>query len=91
MADVFVLEHERDRPTFRPYDVDDHGAIRRKRVAFESNRAESSGRNFHNVVIPPGLGLEVLARVDRGVVLVSGAVVVERKSFRRRLDTQDCE
>jgi hypothetical protein len=29
--------------------------------------------------------------VDRGVVLVSGAVVVERKSFRRRLDTQDCE
>src|ERR1017187_2460839 len=74
---LFVLEDQGDRLVLRPYDADHHGAIRGKGVAFESNRAGLRGRHLQNVVIPPGLALEVFAGMNRGVVLGVGDVAVE--------------
>ena len=74
---LFALEDERDRLLLGPYDADHHGAIRGKGVAFDSNRTGLRGRHLEDIVIPPGLGLEVFAGVNRGVVLAVGKVAVE--------------
>jgi len=58
---LFALEDEGDRLALRPRDDDRHGAIGRKRVAFQSNRAGLRRRHLQDVVIPPGLALEVFA------------------------------
>src|SRR5208283_5488327 len=74
---LLVLEDEGDRLVVRPDDADHHGAIRGKGVAFECNRARLRGRHLQNVVIPPGLTLEVLAGVNRGVALTVREVPVK--------------
>ena len=74
---LFVLEDESDRLVFRSFDADQHSAIRGKDVAFESNRTGFGGRYLQDVMIPPGLALEVFAGVNRGVVLTVGDVAVE--------------
>jgi hypothetical protein len=74
---LFVLEDESDRLVLRPFDVDQHSAIRGKGIGFEGNRAGLRGRHLQDVVIPPGLTLEVFAGVNRGVVLAVGHVAVE--------------
>ncbi len=63
----------------RRYDADQHGAIRGKGVRFEPNRAGLRIRvcNLQDIVIPPGLRLELFARVNRGIVLAVGDVTVE--------------
>jgi len=74
---LFVLEDEGDRLVLRPFDADQHCAISGKGIAFESNRAGLRGCHLQDVVIPTGLGLEVFAVVNRGVVLAVGDVAVE--------------
>jgi len=74
-----VLEDESDRLVFRSFDADQHSAIRGQSVAFESNRAGLRGRHLQDVVIPPGLALEVFAGVNRGVVLAVGDIAVEER------------
>ena len=77
--DLFALESEADRFVVRPCDADQHGAIRGKGVGFKRNRAglRIRVRNFQDIVIPPGLRLELFARVNRGIVLAVGDVTVE--------------
>jgi hypothetical protein len=72
-----VLEDQRDRLVLRPVDADHHGAIRGKSVAFESSHTGYRGRHFQDVVIPPGLTLDVFAAVNRRAVLTVGDVAVE--------------
>jgi hypothetical protein len=72
-----VLEDERNRLALRPFDADHHGPIRGESVALESNRARLCRRHLQDVVIPPGLALEVVAGVNRGVVLAVGDVAIE--------------
>ena len=74
---LFVLEDEGDRLVLRSFDADQHGAISDEGVAFESNRAGLRGRHLQDVMIPPGLTLEVFAGVDCGIVLAIGGVAVE--------------
>jgi hypothetical protein len=73
-----ALEDEGDRLALRPFDADQHGAIRGEAVAFECNRAGLRGRNFQDVTIPLGFTLEVFAGVNRGVVFAVGDVAVEK-------------
>src|SRR5665213_1250709 len=75
---LLALKDEGDRLVLRPVDADLHGAIRRKCIAFESHGAGLRGGHLQDVVIPLGLGLEVLAAMNRRTVLaVAGAVVIE--------------
>jgi len=60
-----------------PHNFDNHGAITGKTITFERYAARLRRRHFEDVVIPLGFRLQVLAAVDRGIVLGSGAVVVE--------------
>jgi hypothetical protein len=71
------MEEEADRLVVRRYDADQHRAIRGKGVGLERNRAGLRIRvcNFQNIVIPPGLRLELFARVNRGIVLAVGSVM----------------
>jgi hypothetical protein len=72
-----VLKDECYRLVIRSFDADQHGAIRRQAVAFESNRSGLRGRHLQDVMIPPGLAFDVFAAVNRGVVLAVGDVAVE--------------
>jgi hypothetical protein len=76
---LFALKDKVDRLMLRPYDAYEHGAIRGKSVGFERNRAglRTRVRHFQDVVIPPGLRLELFARVNRGIVLAVGNIAVE--------------
>ena len=73
---LFAQEGKGDRLPLRPYDANNHGAIRGQAIAFDGNRAGLRRRNFQNVVIPAGLALEVFRCVKCGVVLAIGDVVV---------------
>src|SRR5271163_1609946 len=75
-ASLLAFKHERDGLVLRSYDTDQHGPVRGEGVVFERSRAGLRGRHLQDIVIPPGLGLEI-ADTNRGVVLAAGAVVVE--------------
>jgi hypothetical protein len=75
---LLAPEDQGDRLAMRSFDADRHGSIRGERITFESNHAGLRGCHLQDAVIPVGLGLEVLPRVNGGVVLAAGAVVVEK-------------
>jgi hypothetical protein len=77
LVGLLALKQEGDRLVLRPYDADHHAAIRGKRVRFERNHAGLCIRHLQDVVIPLRLGLEVFARVNRGIVFTVGNVAVE--------------
>jgi len=74
---LLVLENEGNWRVLRPYDADQHGAIRAKRIAFTRNRARLRSRHFKNVVVPFGLTLEIFAGVNRGTVVRVRHVAIE--------------
>src|SRR5437773_1430213 len=72
---LLVLEEQCDQLVAGPHDADRHSAIRGEGVTLHGNRAGLRGGHFQNVVIPPGLALEVLAAVNGGAMLAVGDVV----------------
>src|ERR1039458_6179609 len=85
---LFVLEDQGDRLVLRPYDADHHGAIRGKGVAFESNRAGLRGRHLQDVVIPPGLTLEVFRSEEHTSELQSLRHLVCRLLLEKKNQTR---
>lgn len=65
----------------RPYNLDQHGAIRGQAVAFKGNRARLRGRYLQDIVIPLRLGFQVFAGMNRVVVLAPCAIPVEKGLF----------
>jgi hypothetical protein len=62
----------------RAYHVDKEGAIRGEGVTFDGTRAGLRCCDLQDVVIPSGLGLKVLARVNRVIVLAAGTMPIEK-------------
>src|ERR1022692_3642356 len=72
-----ALEYEGERLAIRPDNVDRHVAVGGKGVAFDSDRAGLRSGHLQHIVIPPGLALEVLARMNGGVVFGVGHIAIE--------------
>lgn len=65
-----------DGLVLRSLNANHHGSIRGKSVAFQRSRAGLRRRHSQDIV-PPGLALEVLARVNGGVLFAVGDVAIE--------------
>jgi len=76
---LLALKNQANRLVIWLYNADYHAAIRGESVGFERNRPGLviRIRHFQDVMIPPGLRLELFSRVNRGIVLAIGYVAVE--------------
>src|SRR6185295_10983602 len=77
-ATTSLLEDERDELVIRALDADRHRTVLCKGVALQGHSAGLRGGHLQDVVIPLGLGLEVLAGVNRGAApAVRGAIAIK--------------